>query len=96
MSPSVSGPDIRHDSDMHRFATTVDDVRAYLDYRVEGRTLVITHTWVPEAIGGRGIAGQLVESAFLHAREAGLKVEPACSYAAAWVARHPDYQPLLA
>ena len=62
---------------------------------LHGDTLTITHTGVPEAIGGRGIASHLVEAAFAHARSAGLKVRPACSYAAAWVERHPEVTDLL-
>ena len=58
--------------------------------------LVITHTGVPAAIGGRGIAGALMEAAVAFAREAGLRIRPACSYAAAWMERHPEHNGLLA
>jgi predicted GNAT family acetyltransferase len=37
-----------------------------------------------------------VQAAFDHAREAGLKVDPRCSYSDAWIQRHPDYQDLRA
>ncbi|KRA20485.1 GNAT family N-acetyltransferase [Lysobacter sp. Root604] len=88
-------PDIRHDAPSGRFSTTVDGELAYLDTRLDGHHLVITHTWVPEVIGGRGIAGGLVRAAFEHARATGLKVRPACSYAAAWIERHPEFSDLL-
>ena len=45
-------PPIHHDQDVHRFATTVDGERAYIDYRLEGGVMTLTHTWVPDAIGG--------------------------------------------
>ncbi|MCF7220638.1 GNAT family N-acetyltransferase [Marilutibacter chinensis] len=92
----ATAPTIHHDADVHRFATVVDDTRAYLDYRLDGRVLVVTHTWVPEAIGGRGVAGHLVRAAFEYARQAQLAVRTQCSYAEAWVKRHPEYQALLA
>ncbi|WP_199913847.1 GNAT family N-acetyltransferase, partial [Xanthomonas fragariae] len=38
----------------------------------------------------------LVEAALNYAREANLKVVPACSYAEAYVRRHPQFQDLLA
>ena len=88
-------PSIHHDARSGRFSTTVDGQIAYLDTRLDGDRLVITHTWVPDAIGGRGIAGDLVRAAFEHARAAGLKVRPACSYAAAWSERHPEFSELL-
>ncbi|MGN7919249.1 MULTISPECIES: GNAT family N-acetyltransferase [Lysobacter] len=82
---------VRHVPDQQRFLTEVDGVQALLEYHLNGDQLVITHTLVPEAIGGRGIAGDLVRAAFEYAREAGYKVRPACSYAAAWIQRHPEY-----
>lgn len=81
---------IDHQPQRERFATTIDGHEAELEYRREGDVLVITHTGVPEAIGGRGIAGALVQAAVDFAREAGLRVRPACTYAAGWMDRHLD------
>ena len=89
-------PPIQHDPDVHRFATTIEGERAYIDYRLEGGVMILTHTWVPEAIGGRGIAGRLVRHALDHARANGLRVHPACSYADAWMRRHPEVEDLRA
>lgn len=85
---------IQHDD--QRFLARVDDLEGHLDYRLEGECLVITHTSVPAAIAGRGIAGKLTRAAFEHARGRGWKVRPACAYAAGWAERHPEYAPLLA
>lgn len=81
-------PVIQHDDANCRFTTTVEGVNARVDYEVEAGVLVITHTIVPPAIGGRGIAGYLVQAAFDHARAKGLKVRPECSYADVWARRH--------
>jgi len=81
---------IEHQPDRQRFAITIDDHEAELDYQREGDVLVITHTGVPAAIGGRGIAGVLVQAAVDFARANGLRVRPACSYAASWMDRHRD------
>ena len=83
-------PKIDHDAANHRFATTVDGVVAHLDYELEAGVLVITHTIVPASIGGRGIAGHLVQAAFDHARGSGLQVRPECSYADVWARRQHD------
>ncbi len=88
--------DIRHDADQQRFHTMVDDHEAEVGYELDGGVMAITHTGVPEAIGGRGIAGELNRAAFEHARREGLRVQPLCAYAAAWVKRHPDYADVLA
>ena len=84
---------IRHDADAGRFSVVVDGVEAELVYRRDDGRITILHTGVPEAIGGRGIGGELVHD---FAREAGLKVRPACTYSAAWLGKHPEYEALRA
>jgi len=93
--PEADQQRFRHDA-TGRFTVVVDGHVAELDYRVEGGTMTLFHTGVPEAIGGRGIAGDLVRVALDHARAAGMKVVPACSYAKVWIEKHPEYQDLLA
>ena len=88
--------EIRHDSDRGFFSVVVDGVKGYVQYERNGDTLVATHTIVPNAIGGRGIAAQLVARLFEHARAEGLKVQPQCSYVAAWARKHPEVADLLA
>ena len=86
---------ISHDAASHRFTTQADGHEAELVYRLRGQSLVIEHTGVPEAIGGRGIAGDLVRTALEYARAQGLRVVPACSYSAEFVKRHPEYADLV-
>ena len=52
------------------------------------------HTLVPPELGGRGIAGQLVEALIADAREQGFRIHPACSYVAAAFAKHPEWADL--
>ena len=87
---------IEHKSQQHRFETVVDGVNAHLEYERTGEVMAITHTDVPAAIGGRGIAGALVEAAMEYARSEGLKVDPQCSYSEVWMRRHPQYEDLRA
>lgn len=87
---------IRHDAARQRFLLEQDGHTGYVEYELRDGTLVLTHTIVPAAIGGRGIAGRLVQAALDHARAQDLKVEPRCSYADAWMRRHPEYADLRA
>lgn len=89
------GLDIVHHAIPGRFVVEVDGHVARLDYEQDQGVMHINHTVVPEAIGGRGIAGRLVQAAFRHARDEGWKVRPECSYAAAWAGKHPDVADLL-
>lgn len=85
-----------HDPEARRFVTRRDGHEGLVEYRYQGDVLTITHTLVPAAIGGRGIAGELVQAAMDFAREQGAKVVPQCSYAAAWLDRHLEYADLRA
>jgi len=84
---------VRHDAAAHRFTTEVDDERAVLDYSLSAGVMTITHTGVPKPIEGRGIAGELMREALSAAKSNGWRVVPACSYAAAYIARHPEEAP---
>ncbi|KLD78335.1 N-acetyltransferase [Xanthomonas hyacinthi] len=92
---AASLPPIEHDPQRQRFTLQLDGHEAELDYLMQDGRLVITHTGVPTAIGGRGLAARLVTAALEHARAQGLKVVPACSYAALFVQRHPEYADVL-
>ena len=88
--------EILHEVPEQRFVTQAEGHAARLDYLEDEGRLTITHTIVPPEIGGRGIAGELVRAALAYARDAGLKVDPQCSYADAWMRRHPEFDVLRA
>ena len=69
---------------------------AHLDYLIEGGRMVCTHTFVPPALRGQGLAEQLVQAALAEARANGWRVVPACSYVAVFIERHPEYRDLRA
>jgi predicted GNAT family acetyltransferase len=79
---------ISHDQDANQFTTEVDGHHAELDYTVADGVMTITHTRVPREIGGRGIAAELMRAALQVAADRGLSINPACSYAAAYMRKH--------
>ena len=87
---------IEHRPDQGRFQTVVEGERCEADYRLHNGVITITHTGVPPRLEGRGIAGALVQAALDHARGHGLKAAPLCSYARAYMQRHPETLSLLA
>ena len=87
---------VHHDASRHRFETSVDGHGCELDYRLAGDVMTITHTGVPSAVGGRGIAAEMTRVALETARSNGWRVIPACSYAAAYMRRHPEFESLRA
>ena len=57
---------------------------------------VADHTIVPPAIGGRGVAGKLVDALIEDARAQGFRIRPACSYVVAKFDEHPEWADLRA
>ena len=91
-----AAPVVEHDAARNRFAVTVAGHTGVAEYRRDGGVLRLTHTEVPQALEGRGLAAALVREALAYARREGLKVEPLCSYAAGYMQRHPETHDLLA
>jgi predicted GNAT family acetyltransferase len=83
---------ISHDQDAKRFTTEVDGYHAQLDYTLADGVMTIAHTRVPREIGGRGIAAELMRAALQFAAQRALSIDPACSYAAAYM-RKPSQAP---
>jgi uncharacterized protein len=73
-----------------RFEVTDDGELGELVYRRRGNRLVLVHTEVPEALGGRGIASLLVQAAVDRAVAEQLTVVPQCPFARRWLERHED------
>ena len=86
---------ITHNAAASRFETTVDGHLCVADYQLHDGVMTMTHTLVPPVLEGRGIAAALVAAALAHARASGLRVRPACSYAARYMQRHRDTLDLL-
>lgn len=78
------------------FHATVDGQLCVADYQLQGSVMHMTHTVVPQALEGRGIAAQLVAAAFAYAKGKNLKINPQCSYVATYMRRHPETEPLRA
>lgn len=57
---------------------------------------VAAHTVVPRAIGGRGVAGQLVDRLIADARRLDFLIRPDCSYVASKFTENPDWAALKA
>lgn len=87
---------VTHRPDRGRFEAMVDGRRCVCDYRIDAGVMLLTHTEVPPALQGHGIAAQLVAAALAHAQASGLRVQPLCSYVRTYLRRHPLPPEMLA
>lgn len=78
-----------------RFEVTVEGHMARADYVIAGDVITFTHTVVPPALEGRGIASRLIRHGLSEARARGLRVVPQCPFVAAYIRKHPEWADLL-
>ena len=82
--------DVVDDTGSHRFRYRESGQEATLIYRQSPGRLTLVHTGVPEALGGRGIGGRLVQAAVERAARSGEVIAPGCPYARAWLTKHQE------
>lgn len=87
---------VRQNPALSRFELDVEGATAFLDYRIVGEDILMTHTETPSALRGRGIGEKLVLGALEKTRADGLKVRPLCSFVRHVLAEHPEFQALVA
>ena len=87
---------VRHNEAERRYELETEHGLAIAVYRQQGDSLVFVHTEVPRADEGKGIGAQIVRGALDDSRKRGFKIVPACSFVAAFMRRHPEYNDLRA
>ncbi|MBK8025041.1 MAG: N-acetyltransferase [Chloroflexi bacterium] len=78
---------------MNRYELAIGDALAFVEYRLAGRHIIFTHTDVPTSLEGKGIGSKLAKSVLDAAIARGLRIEAQCPFIAAYIKRHPEYQP---
>lgn len=87
---------IAHDAARGRYSLVIDGIEAYLTYeRPKPKHRHITHTIVPDALGGRGIGKRLVTRAMEDVIASGETVSSSCWFASALIDKSPDWARLL-
>ena len=88
--------EVLHDEKGHRFVMVMEGQEVLLAYSHKGDILDFHHTFVPEALRGRGLAEKVVQAGFEYAKEKGLKVLPTCPYVSGpFLKRHNEYRVLI-
>lgn len=87
--------DIQHLQDQNRFELVINNLTSYIDYKLVNNVMEIHHTVVPKELGGQGLAGKITQFALDTAKKNSWQVKPICSYAVAYIKKHPQYQDLL-
>ena len=94
MDINLEGIEIINNESERCFEVSVNGLLSKLDYLQDKDTFVITHVGVHPELRGQGMAGKLTQAGLEFAKAKSLRVIPMCSYAAAYIRRHPQYAEL--
>ena len=81
-----------NNADKRRFEVALGNDIAMIEYQRAGNNIIYTHTEVPEAFEGKGIATRMAYAAMEYAKENGFKVQALCPFVDKYVKEHPEYQ----
>lgn len=84
-----------HNTQAKRFEIRIGNELCVLEYQTRGNRMAFTHTGVPPALEGQGLANRLAQAGLEYAREKSYKVIPACEFMEVYLKRHPEYSDLL-
>jgi len=88
---------VRDDPGRSRYEVFVDGRRAgFAAYERAGEIMTIPHTEVESRFEGQGLGARLARFALDDARRRGWRVVPRCPFVASYIARHPEYDDLVA
>jgi predicted GNAT family acetyltransferase len=82
---------VQHNPEAGRFEIHLDGHLAFLRYERKGNQIIIEHTEVPEALGGRGLGGMLAKAALGWARaQDGAHLVVMCPFVREYMRKHPE------
>lgn len=71
------------------------ELMGFSNYRLSGGIIAFTHAETLPAFRGKGVAATVAAKSLDAARDAGLRVKPACPFYEEFIADHPQYADLV-
>lgn len=84
-----------NNKDKRRFEVNLGTDIAYMEYRFQGGTKVLMHTYVPEKYRGKGNAAKLIQQVLDDLRKAKTQVMVNCAAVTRFIREHPEYNDVV-
>lgn len=85
---------VTDNKEKERFEVELEGATAFIDYSEQNGVVAMTHTEVPPNFEGKGVGSQLVKGALDIVKNENKRMRPLCTFVAAYIKRHPEYQSL--
>jgi len=79
-----------HNEPECKYEYHIDDHIAYITYDDQDGNMHLTHTIVPDALAGQGLAKKLLEDVLEQIKKDGKKAVAMCSYIVKYQEKNPD------
>lgn len=79
-----------HNEQESKYEYHIDGFIAYINYHEQNGNIHLTHTIVPEALAGKGLAKILLEDVLEQLKKDNKKAVAQCSYIIKYLEKHPD------
>ncbi len=85
-----------HNADECKYEFHIDGHIAYITYNDINGNMHLTHTIVPDALAGKGLARTLLEAVLEEIKKDGKKAVAKCSYIVKYQEKNPDKSNIFA
>jgi predicted GNAT family acetyltransferase len=85
-----------HNEPECKYEYHIDGHIAYITYDDQDGNMHLTHTIVPDALAGKGLAKQLLEDVLEQIKKDGKKAVAQCSYIVKYQEKNPDKSDIFA
>ena len=95
MKNQIDSSPINFNEAEKQFEMKIESHTAFIEYTMKDDKIYLTHTEVPKELEGHGIGSVLVKKTLQHIKDHNLILVPSCSFVAAYVDKHPEWQSIL-
>jgi predicted GNAT family acetyltransferase len=85
-----------HNEAESKYEYHIDGHIAYITYDDQNGNMHLTHTIVPDALAGKGLARTLLEDVLAEIKKDGKKAVAQCSYIVKYQEKHPEASDIFA
>jgi len=85
-----------HNENENKYEYHIDGHIAYITYDDQNGNMHLTHTIVPDALAGKGLARTLLEDVLEVIKKDGKKAVAQCSYIVKYQEKHPEASDIFA
>lgn len=78
-----------------RYEIDAEGHKAYIEYTRQPGMIILSHTFVPKPLEGKGIGSELVRMVLEEVKSKDWQVVPQCDFIAIYIRRHPEWEELI-